>query len=82
MIKRSLIVSTTIAFAATALIATTPAQAAPYKVVKWDLTRMCQIYDFGTGKPMLSDYKVLTKPLSSFSAASSAEKHLWRKGKC
>lgn len=82
MIKRSLIVSAAIGFTATALIASTSAQAAPYHVIKWDVTRMCQVYDFGTGKPMLSDYKVLTKPLPSFSAASSAEKSLWRKGKC
>lgn len=82
MIKRSLIVSTTIAFAATALIATTPAQAAPYKVIKWKTTHLCQVYDFGWGPPILSDFRVMTKPMSSFDAALKAEKGLLRHGKC
>ena len=83
MISQKLIVAGAAACIAAGLVFASPAQAAPFKVIKWDTTRICQIYDFGWGtKPIPSNYKVLTKPLPTFAAAHSAEQRLWRKGKC
>jgi len=61
--------------AAAAFFVTSSARAAPdFRVIQWDFTRICQIYDFGWGgRPIPSNYRVLTPPLPSFRAA------VWRK---
>ena len=83
MLSQKLIFASAAFSIAAGLVLASPAQAASFKVIKWNTTRVCQIYDFGWGgKPIPSDYTVLTKPLSSFAAAQSAEHSLWRKGKC
>jgi hypothetical protein len=83
MLGQKVILASAAACIAAGLVFASPAQAAPFKVIKWDVTRICQIYDFGWGtKPIPSNYTVLTKPLPSFSAAQSAERSLWKKGKC
>ena len=70
--------------AATAFLVISPAQAAPdFRVIQWDITRVCQIYDFGLGgRPIPSNYRVLTKPLPSFGAALRAKDALARRGRC
>ena len=70
--------------AAAAFLVISPAQAAPdFRVIQWDATKVCQIYDFGWGgKPIPSNYKVLTKSLPSFGAALGAKDALARKGRC
>ena len=60
-----------------------PAQAADFRVIKWNVTKICQVYDMGWGfKPIPPDYKVLTKSLPSFDAALKAKAGLAKKGKC
>jgi hypothetical protein len=70
--------------AAAAFLVTSPAQAAPdFRVIQWDFTRICQIYDFGWGgRPIPSNYRVLTPRLPSFSAALRAKNRLARHGRC
>ena len=70
--------------AVAALFVTSSAQAAPdYRVIQWDFTRICQIYDFGWGgRPIPSNYRVLTPPLPSFRAAVRAKGSLARHGRC
>jgi len=61
----------------------TPAQAADFRVIKWNVTKICQIYDFGWGwRPIPGDYKVLTKSLPTFNAALKAKAGLAKKKKC
>jgi hypothetical protein len=70
--------------AAAAFFVTSPAQAArDFRVIQWDFTRVCQIYDFGWGgRPIPSNYRVLTARLPSFSAALRAKSRLARHGRC
>ena len=54
-----------------------------FRVIQWDFTRICQIYDFGWGgRPIPSNYRVLTPPLPSFRAAVRAKSQLARHGRC
>lgn len=69
-------------FAAAVFFFTSPAQAS-YRVIKWNVTNICQIYNFGWGGPPIpSDYRVMTGPLPSFGAALHAKDRLWRQRKC
>ena len=66
--------------AVAAFFVTSSAQAAPdFRVIRWDFTRICQIYDFGwRGRPIPSNYRVLTPSLPSFRAAVRAKGQLAR----
>jgi hypothetical protein len=60
-----------------------PAQAADFRVIKWDITKVCQIYDFGWGlRPIPANYRVLTGRLPTMGAALKAKAGLARKGRC
>lgn len=60
-----------------------PAQAADFRVVQWNLTKICQIYDFSWGfRPIPPNYRVLTRPLPTFAAAAAAKNSLARRGRC
>ena len=66
-----------------AFLVLTPAQAADYRVIQWNDTRICQIYDMTwTIKPFTSNYKVLTKSLPTFAAAVEAKGKLRTKANC
>jgi hypothetical protein len=59
------------------------ANAASYRVIQWDITRICQIYDFGFGGgPIPHNYRVLTGPLRTYGAALRAKDALARRGRC
>jgi hypothetical protein len=70
--------------AAAAFFVTRPAQAArDFRVIQWDFTRICQIYDFGRGsRPIPSNYRVMTPPLPTFGAALRAKNRLARRARC
>ena len=54
-----------------------------FRVIKWSITGVCQIYDFGWGgRPIPWDYRVMTPPLPSFTAALRAKDRLARRGRC
>jgi hypothetical protein len=84
MLRRSLVLSTAAGLAIAGLFAASPAKAEPdYRVIRWSLTGVCQIYDFGFGgRPIPSDYRTLTPPLPSFTAALRAKDALARRGAC
>ena len=70
--------------AVAAFVVTGPAQAASsYRVIQWNITKACQIYDFGWGGgPIPRNYRVLTPPLPTFAAALRAKDSLARRGRC
>lgn len=79
MFRRSLILGAALA---AALIATVPAQAS-WRVIKWDTTGICQVWDFGLdGSPIPYDFHVMSRPLASFGAALDVKGHLWDAGRC
>ena len=65
--------------AATASFVTSSAQAAPdFRVIRWDFTRICQIYDFGWGgRPIPSNYRV-HPILAEFPRRSARRRATWR----
>jgi hypothetical protein len=68
-----------------ALAATSPAQAAPFHVIRWDNTGVCQVWDDGlTIKPIRwpSDYKVVSKPIPTFTTALAVKDQLVKRGHC
>ena len=62
----------------------TPAQAADYRVIQWNDTKICQVVDMaGPFKPISSKYTVLTKKsLPSFADAMKARADVGAKAKC
>ena len=68
--------------AATAFVATSPAQAS-YKVIRWDTTGVCQIWDNAAPiKPFPSDYKTVSKPMPTFLDALAAKDKLFHAARC
>ena len=57
-----------------AFLVLTPAQASDYRVIQYNDTRICQVYDMTWQiKPITANYKVLTKKsLPTFAAAASS----------
>ena len=62
----------------------TPAQAADYRVVQYNDTKICQVVDMaGPFKPISSNYTMLTKKsLPTFDAAMKARADVSKKAKC
>jgi hypothetical protein len=82
MRRGSLMLCAAVGVVAVGLFTTSSAQAS-YRVIQWRGTHVCQIYDFGWGgRPIPSNYRVLTGPLPSFGAALRAKNHLWHQGRC
>jgi hypothetical protein len=78
MLRRSLILGAV----AAALFATGPANAA-WRVIKWNITGVCQVWDFGVdGRPIPFDYHVLTRAMPTMGAALNAKQSLWHAGRC
>jgi hypothetical protein len=60
-----------------------PAQAAPYQIIKWPATNFCQIWDFGLPtRPIPPTYHIVSPPLPTFGAALSMKEKLWHTGVC
>jgi hypothetical protein len=69
--------------ALSALALTSPAQAAPFHVIKWNGTGICQIWDDGVPtKPFPADYKTMTRPVPTFDGALVNKNFLMKKGVC
>jgi hypothetical protein len=70
--------------AAASLAVISPAQAA-YYVIRWDNTGICQIWsDEMTSKPLRwpSDYKVVSKPVPTFTAAAAVQEQMRQQRHC
>jgi hypothetical protein len=69
--------------ALSALALTSPAQAAPFHVIKWSGNDLCQVWDNGVPtKPFPSNYTAVSKPLPTFDAALGVKAGLMKKGVC
>jgi hypothetical protein len=69
--------------ALSAIVLTSPAQAAPFHLIKWSGNGLCQIWDNGVPtKPWPSDYKAVTKPVTTFDGALAVKASLMKKGIC
>jgi hypothetical protein len=71
--------------AMSAFASLSPAKAAPWSLLRYDNSGYCQIWDDGVAfKPWKwpSDYKVVSKPVPTLSAALSLREVLAKKGKC
>jgi hypothetical protein len=69
-------------FAATALVAASPAQA-QYSLIRWDGTGFCQIWDNSIPtRPFPSNYMTVGVGLPTFSEALEVKNDLMRTGTC
>jgi hypothetical protein len=69
--------------ALSALVLTSPAQAAPFHLIKWSGNDLCQIWDNGVPtKPMPANFKPVSKPVKTFDAALAMKAGLMKKGVC
>ena len=69
--------------ALSALALTSPAQAAPFHLIKWSGNGICQIWDNGVPtKPWPADYKAVSKPVPTFDGALAVKAGLMKKGVC
>lgn len=69
--------------ALSALALASPAQAAPYHLIKWSGNDLCQVWDNGIPtKPMPANYKAVSKPVKTFDAALAVKAGLMKKGVC
>jgi hypothetical protein len=70
--------------AVAALAVASPAQAG-YYLIRWDNTGVCQVWNEDLSfKPMRwpSDYKVVSKPTPTFTAAMAMKENLRQQGHC
>ena len=80
--RRFSIVCAALGLAVTALVATSPAQAS-YKVIRWDNTGVCQIWDNGAPiQPFPSNYKTVSKSMPTFMDALAAKDKLFHAARC
>jgi len=80
--RRFSTVCAVLGLAATAFVATSPAQAS-YKVIRWDTTGVCELWDnaFAT-KPFASDYKTISHSVPTFMDALATKDKLFQRAKC
>ena len=72
----------TAGLALTAIVATSPAEAA-FNLIRWDGTGVCQVWDQSIPtKPVPSNYKTVSKPLPTFVAALAVKDGMLKKGSC
>ena len=64
-------------------LAVSPAQAAPFHLIKWSGNGACQVWDNGVPtKPWPADYKAVSKQVATFDAALGVKNGLLKKGVC
>lgn len=66
MYRKLLLAAVATAMATSFLAA--PADAAPYRVIRWEGTRVCQVWDYGVSTPW-GPHKVLSKKKKTLEAA-------------
>jgi hypothetical protein len=82
--RRATALYATAGIAVSALAVVSPAQAG-YYVIRWDNTGVCQLWNEGlTFKPWkwLSDYKVVSKPVPTVTAALEVKEKLRQGHRC
>lgn len=72
----------TAGLALTAVVATSPAEAA-FHLIRWEGTGVCQVWDQSIPtKPMPANYKTVSKPVPTFAAALAVKDGMLKKGGC
>lgn len=66
MYRKLMLAAAVAAVAATGF--TAPANASLYRVIRWEGTRICQVWDYGVSKPW-GPHKVLSKKKKTLEAA-------------
>jgi hypothetical protein len=82
--RRATVICAAASMAVAGVAVTSPAQAG-YYVIRWDNTGVCQIWNEDlTSKPVRwpSDYKVVSKPVPTFTAAAAAQEQMRQQRQC
>jgi hypothetical protein len=81
--RRVFTLCATASVALSAIAVTSAASAAPYHLIKWSGTDICQVWDNGIAtKPFPANYKAVSKPVPTFDAALAVKTGLMKKGVC
>ena len=83
--RRLLLSCAALGLVISAVAATSPAQAAPYHLVRWDNTGYCEIWDMGLSlHPVrwLSDYEIVSKRKTTIEASLATKDRLLKRGVC
>jgi len=78
--KLMLAAATAAAVAATSFAAA-PADASPYRVIRWEGTRVCQVWDYGVSTPW-GPHKVLSKKKRTAAGATRSLHRQVRRHHC
>jgi hypothetical protein len=81
MYRKLMLAAATAAAVAATSFAAAPADASPYRVIRWDVTRVCQVWDFGVSQP-IGPYKVLSKKKKTAEAAMRSLNRRVAKHRC
>ena len=81
MYRKLMLAAATATVVAATSFAAAPADASPYRVIRWDGTRLCQVWDFGMSKPV-GAYKVLSKKKKTVEAATRTLERRVAKHRC
>ncbi len=79
MVRKLFLIAAAAVVAAALLPA--PADAAPYRVLRWHGTGVCQVWDYGFSYPW-GWYDVLSRPKATFHRAVHKQHRLWHRGIC
>ena len=72
----------TAGLALSAFVATSPAEAA-FHLIRWEGTGVCQVWDQSIPtQPIPSNYKTVSKPVPTFTAALAVKDGMLKKGTC
>jgi len=78
--KLMLAAATAAAVTATSFVAA-PADASPFRVIRWEGTRICQVWDYGLSQPV-GAFKVLSKKKKTAEAATRTLNRRVAKHRC
>jgi hypothetical protein len=81
--RRATAICAAAGIAVSAFAVASPAQAG-YYLIRWDNTGVCQIWNEGLYQPLRwpSDYKVVSKPVPTVTAALAVKEELRQRGSC
>lgn len=81
MYRKLMLAAATAAAVAATGFAASPADASPYRVIRWEGTRLCQVWDFGVSQPV-GAYKALSKKKKTAEAATRTLNRRVAKHRC
>jgi len=79
---RKMVLFAAAGLAAATVLATSPADAS-YRVIRWNVTGVCQIWDYGMPtRPFPPNYRIMSHAQKTFGAALRIKERNWNRWSC